>query len=360
MSFVDILKENDLYFTDYSKPTLVDAARAIYNLCGKSFPESPSTKEIKKLINLKQHFLFILSDGMGSNLIDKLDSNSILKKNKIMDLQTVNPSTTGCAIPSVVTGEYPCTHGLIGWLAHNKKLNIDYLPVLFAERISGKSLADFNICEDEIYQTQSALNSLNRETFALFPHEMVNSSFSTFILNSKNRIPYSNISDAFRTYKKNILETNNASTYTYMYLPHIDHEEHKFGVCSKEVFSILNTIENELENLSQSFDNLEIIITADHGQINVFNPIRMDFKKYSKYFYANPGIDVGTVTYYVKNEYRKDFENNFHNDYDKKMFLFNIEEIYENNVFGNETNGSYIKNNIGEYLSFCKKRLLFY
>ena len=197
MNFIDTLKENDLYLTDFTKPTIVDAVRAVYNLCGKNFPESPATKEIKKILDVPKHILFILSDGMGSNLIDNLNDHSILKKNKIMDLQTVNPSTTGCAIPSIVTGEYPCTHGLIGWLSHNKKLKIDYLPVLFSERLTGKSLKEFNISEDEIYQSKSVLNSLSRKSYALFPDYIVDSTFSSFILESNNRIPYLDIHDAF-------------------------------------------------------------------------------------------------------------------------------------------------------------------
>ncbi|MBR3132945.1 MAG: alkaline phosphatase family protein [Clostridia bacterium] len=359
MNFIDTLKENDLYLTDFTKPTIVDAVRAVYNLCGKNFPESPATKEIKKILDVPKHILFILSDGMGSNLIDNLNDHSILKKNKIMDLQTVNPSTTGCAIPSIVTGEYPCTHGLIGWLSHNKKLKIDYLPVLFSERLTGKSLKEFNISEDEIYQSKSVLNSLSRKSYALFPDYIVDSTFSSFILESNNRIPYLDIHDAFHQYKKQILEKNEDFTYTYMYLPQIDSNEHKYGVYSSEVSNIINIIEDELEKICKNTSDLEIILTADHGQIDVSESIRMNFDKYSKYFYATPGIDAGTATYYVKSEYRNEFEQEFNKDYKDKMFLFKIEEIYENNVFGKEEIGSYIKNNLGEYFSFCKKGAYF-
>lgn len=361
MNLNETLKENNLYVTDYEKPTIVDAVRAVYNVCGQNFFESNMTKKIRETLNTPKHILFILSDGMGSNLINSLDDNSILKKNKVMDLQTVNPSTTGCAIPSILTGEYPAKHGMLGWFSYNKEKNIEYLPVLFCERNTGKSLTELNITFEEIYKTPSALNNLNRKSFALFPEYMVNSPFSSFAV--KNRIGYTNISNAFEIYIDEILNLD-FETYTYMYLPDVDSNEHRFGVSSKEVSSVMSIIEKEVRDLYQKvFDEnkeLEIIITADHGQINVSGkPITMDFEKYKNFFYALPGIDAGTATYYVKKEFQNDFEQAFQNDYEGKMFLFKTDELIKNNIFGPEPLSAYMENNIGEYVSFCKKGLYF-
>ncbi len=360
MNFIDRLKENNFHLTDYNQPTVVDAMRAIYNLCGKAFKESDATKKIKSKLSASKHILFILSDGMGCNLINKLDDNSILKANNLMDLQTVNPSTTGCAIPSILTGEYPATHGMLGWFSYNRERDLGYLPILFMERDSGKSLKEFQITEDDIYKTPSALNSLNRKAFALFPSYMVDSSFSSFA--AKTRIGYTDIKDAFEKYKDEIL-TSETETYTYMYLPHVDSKEHEFGVFTKAVDETLKTIEEEVYKLTNEFKDkkdLEIIITADHGLTDVnYEPIRMDFEKYKKYFYAWPGIDAGTATYYVKEEMKADFEKEFLKDYDGKMFLHPTEELIVNNVFGNEPLSDYMKSNLGEYVSFCSHGMFF-
>lgn len=358
MNFVKRLNENKFHLTDYNKPTLVDAMRAIYNTCGKDFKESDATKEIKSKLNNSKHILFILSDGMGSNLINKLPDDSILKANNLMDLQTVNPSTTGCAIPSVLTGEYPATHGMLGWFSFNRERNLGYLPVLFMERDSGKSLKEFGVNEEDIYKTPSAVNLLNRKSFALFPSYMVDSPFSSFAC--KTRIGYTDISDAFKKYTDEILSYD-GETYTYMYLPHVDSREHEFGVYTEEVNETVKTIEREVENIkAQTKEDLEIIITADHGLTDVnYEPIRMDFEKYEKYFYAWPGIDAGTATYYVKEEMKEAFEKEFLADYDGKMFLHPTEELIENNVFGNEPLSDYMKSNLGEYVSFCSHGMFF-
>jgi hypothetical protein len=148
-----------------------------------------------------------------------------------------------------------------------------------------------------------------------------------------------------------------------MYLPHIDSAEHEFGVFTKEVDEVLKTIEEEVEKLTSEFKNkkdLEIIITADHGQTDVmYEPIRMDFEKYKKYFYAWPGIDAGTATYYVKEEMKEEFEKEFNVDYEGKMFLHPIEDAIENNLFGNEPLSEYMRSNLGEYISFCNHGMMF-
>ena len=335
MRFLDFMEENELVLTNYNDTTIIDVVRTIYNLCGTSFAYNKKMDQLKEIIKPKKHILFILSDGMGSNLIDSLPSNSILKRNKKLDIQTVNPSTTGCAIPSILTGEYPEVHGMLGWLSYYREKKIEYLPVLFTERRTKKNLIDLKISSKEIFRTESVLNVLNKKTYALFPTEIKDSVFSKFALNKGKRLGYTSIEDAFDIYS-NVIKQKNTETFTYMYLPHIDNTSHEFGVFSSEVYSVLNTIENQLENIKID-DDLEIIIVADHGQTDVLKKgYKLDFKKYEEFFYAYPGIDSGTATYYIKEKKAKEFEETFNNDFKDKMFLFKTDELVENNVFGQE------------------------
>lgn len=140
---------------------------------------------------------------MGSNLIDSLSNETLLKRNKVADLLTVCPTTTGCALSSVATAEYPSTHGMIGWYNHNRDRNIDYYTLLFKDRHSGKNLRELSINEKDIYVCESVMNKLKRKTIALFPEKIVNSDFSKFILN-KNRLAYNSIVEAFNKVSNNI------------------------------------------------------------------------------------------------------------------------------------------------------------
>ena len=87
--------------------------------------------------------------------------------------------------------------------------------------------------------------------------------------------------------------------------------------------------------------------------------ITMDFEKYCKYFYALPTIDYGTAMYYVKEDKKKEFLIEFEKDYKNEMYIFKTEEFIENHMFGNDKMSEYMKNNIGEFISLCKKGAYF-
>ena len=263
-------------------------------------------------------------------------------------------------LPSIATAEYPSTHGMIGWYNYNRDRNIDYYTLLFKDRYSGKNLRELDINENDIYVCDSKMNKLKRKTIALFPEHIVNSDFSKFVLN-KNRVAYNSVEEAFKKATNEIQKNLDKETFTYLYLPYVDSESHYNGVYSKEVNKVINEIEEQLIKLkNQQIQDLEIIIIADHGQIDVIdNDITMDFEKYNKYFYALPGIDFGTATYYVKNDKRKEFLEEFEKDYKDRMYIFETDEFIKNNIFGKEKISQYMKSNLGEYISFCKKGLYF-
>ncbi|MBQ8472451.1 MAG: alkaline phosphatase family protein [Bacilli bacterium] len=359
MNLKECFENNGLMLPNYENISIIDLIRTIYKYCGYSYKLESVNKEIEKYIKNKKHILLILCDGMGSNLINSLSDESILKQNKVCDLLTVCPTTTGCVLNSIITSEYPAIHGMIGWYNYYRNHNINYYTLLFKDRETNKSLKELGIDEKDIYVSNSLMNKLKRKTTALFPKDIVDSDFSKFTLND-NRIPYDTIPAAFEKITNNIQSNLNKETFTYMYLSDIDDESHYNGVYSIKTKTVIKKIESELIKLKeQNINDLEIIITADHGQIDVIGEIDMDFFKYNKYFYAKPGIDFGTATYYVKNEKRDEFLKEFKKDYHDKMFIFETEEFIKNNIFGEDIVSKYMKSNLGEYISFCKKGFYF-
>lgn len=360
MNLVQWLKNNDMLLPNYKEVSIIDLIRTLYKYCGYPYKTEKINKDIDKYIENKKHILFILIDGMGSNLINSLSDKSILKQNKVADLLTVFPTTTGCVLSSISAAEYPITHGILGWYNYNRDKDINYYALLFKDRKSEMDLTELGVNEEDIYVSSSIMNKLNRKTTAIFPEKIVDSKFSKFILN-KNRISYQSLKEAFEKTTINIQNNKAISTFTYLYLPYIDSISHDNGVYSNEVKRLIFDIEKELVNLkNKNIENLEIIITADHRQIDVTQKdITMDFEKYCKYFYALPTIDYGTAMYYVKEDKKKEFLIEFEKDYKNEMYIFKTEEFIENHMFGNDKMSEYMKNNIGEFISLCKKGAYF-
>lgn len=293
---------------------------------------------------------------MGSNLVSSLDDDFIIKKYKQMDLLTVSPSTTGCVLTSVATATYPNQHGIIGWYSHNREFKIDYCPLLFNNRNNEKSLSEYNIKPSDIYKTKSKFNELNITTKVLYPDYICNSVYSNFVASNDKRISYQNYEEIVKIVKE--ITNNKQDTFTYLYLPEIDNLEHDNGLDAKIIKQELKKIDNVIKDLL-TIKDLTIIVTADHGQINIEQDIVMDFKKYNDYFYGMPGIDFATTTFYVKKDKKEIFGQEFKKDFKNKMFLFQTEEFYQNHVFGLGNPSDYLKDNLGEYIGICKNHYCF-
>lgn len=351
MNLKKYLEDNNLILPDYSNLNIVELMRFLYSKHGVDV-KCNNENRFSNLINLKKHTVFILIDGMGSNLINLLPDDSVLKQHKVEDMITVCPSSTGCVLTSVATATYPSEHGIIGWYNYNREYNVDYYPLLFTDR-DGNDLNEKGINAHDIFKIDSKLNKLNVKTKVLYPEYIYDSVYSNYAASSSIRKSYSDLDDAFKKLKSIISEDERS--FTYLYIPYIDDLEHDYGYDSKEVMNKLIEIDNLLNDVINIKDTT-IIITADHGQTNVDinKDILMNFNEYDKYFYAQPGIDFGMSTYYVKKDKINEFETKFYNDYKNKMYLFQTDEFLKNKVFGPNKYNDYLKSNLGEYISLCE------
>lgn len=349
MKLKEYIEKEKLLLPNYNSLNIVDLVKYLYSKYGVKCDENDNIEKLKNIIPNKKHTVFILIDGMGSNLINTLDNNSILKKNKVTDMITVSPSSTGCVLTSLATATYPNEHGIIGWYSYNREYNIDYYPLLFCDRKQNKSLYDFNIKANDIFKVNSKLNELNVKTTVLYPNYICDSVYSNYVANNSIRRAYTTLENAF----EQIIEivSSNEETFTYLYFPNIDNLEHDNGVNSKVVLNEIHNIEAQLNRLND--DNVVVVITADHGQTNITKDIVMNFNKYNKYFYSYPGIDFGMATYYIKKGMEEEFVKEFTKDYKDKMYLFKTKEFIDNKIFGLSENNMNILNNLGEYISLC-------
>ena len=349
MNLKDYIKKENLIMPNYNNLNIVDLVNYLYNKYRGECVTNDNIKKLANIVKLKKHTVLILIDGMGSNLIDILKKSSLLKRNKVANLLTVSPSSTACVLTSVATGAYPSEHGIIGWYNYNRKYDVGYYPLLFTERKQNKSLKKYNIKSDEIFILNSKLNELKVKTTVLFPDYIYDSTYSNYVANEKIRKSYSTLKDAFDQILK--ITSDEKETFTYLYIPSIDNLEHDNGFDSEIVLAEMDEIENQIKRLNRS--DIVTIVTADHGQTNINKDIVMDFKKYDKYFYSDPGIDFGMATYYVKKELEQEFIETFNKDFKGRMFLFKTSDFIKNKVFGPTKASQYLLDNLGEYISLC-------
>src|SRR5436853_3537027 len=90
---LDAFRSGSLVRPDHGKPCLVDLVRAIAVACGVDLPMSEVTSAVRRTIGTPEHLIFILLDGLGINLIEKLPAESFLRRHLREPILATCPST---------------------------------------------------------------------------------------------------------------------------------------------------------------------------------------------------------------------------------------------------------------------------
>ena len=337
---------------NYNDIDIVDLVRYIYNHFGTNLELDSKKKEVlDKYINPKDKILFVLVDGLGYYKVKDLSDNSVLKNNLKASVSTVNPTSTACVLSSIASAKYPSEHGILGWWQYLRNKDVSYCPLPFVERKTGINLKEKGIDTKDVFEFNSILNELNITVNISMPREIILSDFSKMFsgINSNTHGFYS-IKEAFLNMSKKIKKNN--SSFNYLYIDGLDETSHMYGTKSIEVQNIINEIEEGVKNLKKENEDLTIIVTADHGQVDMVNMMYLNQNNdYTKFFYALPSIDTRTISFFVKEDCKKDFEDTFMKEFGQDVILLTKEEVDKFKLFGNESLSKNTLDSLGEYIA---------
>lgn len=337
---------------NYNDIDIVDLVRYIYNHFGTNLELDSKKKEVlDKYINPKDKILFVLVDGLGFYKVKDLSDNSVLKNNLKASVSTVNPTSTACVLSSIASAKYPSEHGILGWWQYLRNKDVSYCPLPFVERKTGINLKEKGIDTKDVFEFNSILNELNITVNISMPREIILSDFSKIFsgINSNTHGFYS-IKEAFLNMSKKIKKNN--SSFNYLYIDGLDETSHMYGTKSKEVQNIINEIEEGVKNLKKENEDLTIIVTADHGQVDMVNMMYLNQNNdYTKFFYALPSIDTRMISFFVKEDCKKDFEDTFMEEFGQDVILLTKEEVDKFKLFGNESLSKNTLDSLGEYIA---------
>lgn len=352
------LKENidklNVYLNNknYNDIDIVDLMKYISNNFGANLKLDKEKKsKLDEVLNLKSKVLFVLVDGMGYYKVKSLSESSILKNNLKGNIQTVNPTSTACVLSSICTASYPTEHGIFGWWHYIRSKDINCCPLLYVERKTYLDLDKKGIDTKDIFDFKSIFDSYNTNVNISMAREYINSKFSkTFIGKKANTHGFYSIKEAFSTISKRINETN--KNFNYIYIDGLDLASHAYGTNSTEVKNIILEIEEGIKYICNNNDDTTIIVTADHGQVDMASMLYLNQKNdYTKYFYALPSIDTRTISFFVKDEFMDEFKNKFLNEFGDDVILLKREDIEKYHIFGNENLSKAARDSLGEYIA---------
>lgn len=267
---------------DPATPNSVDLARFIARANGASPKDLPHAGPIRPAAEaalqravgpVGQHFLFVLLDGMGMNLLEAtLPPTSFLRRHLAQQMHSVFPATTTAALNSLASALHPSVHGLPGWTirttASGTGCEITATPLPFIEDGSAAPLDTVGVDASEIFRAPPIYNTYRRSTHQISAY--AGSEFSDYSTGWCPSTKSNSVADAISAVAA---RWNSATreTFTYWYNAEPDGMSHKYGWSSEHVAAELVALDAALEQLwfdtEGTCGNRTMIVSADHGHL---------------------------------------------------------------------------------------------
>lgn len=304
------------------KNSILNLSATLNELLGGK-TEIPKIKKLKKFLRKNyDNIVFICLDGFGIYPINQnLDKNSFLKKHIIKKITSVFPSTTTNATTTLLSTTYPSQHGLFGWSLffeeYAKCVDIYLKQDTYTKDIFNSKVIDNYMKFDYFFD----INNSNFKVKTIFP---------SYIIRERNNIVYEDAKDMFNKIKECCL--NKKKNFIYAYCGEPDATMHNFGVNSPQTKKIISFLNSEIEKLSKTLNNTLLIISADHGHIDIKDYIKLyQDKELSASLNAPFYLEARAVAFKVgnKEKFLKAIKK-----YKKDAKLVAVKKLVRRNYFG--------------------------
>ena len=318
-----------------------------------------------KLIGEKEKKIFVLIDGMGYELLmDVINEKRTLKeefeKLSVEKLTTVFTSSTMNVLSTLYSSKPTAEHGVVGSHLFLKESGIMIDSIKLAPAMD-KYAKSTKINAKRIFLSNDTIKSIkaNGKRFkTIMPSDIVNSGLSIATFDKEDIIPYITIPDMIVKLRKNIVAESSDCIFAYTY--DIDTIEHAYGSESEEarhaLYSLLESILRHVLPLAKEH-GYDLIITADHGQINTKFEDRRIVKHDDELMkYLDMPLWGGSRAVFMKSRHGEEekLEEYISKRFQDEGILIRSEEAIKSGLFGAPKVSDELRYRFGDYLYLPK------
>ena len=305
--------------------------------------DKPTLNELaKELQKGYKNVVFLILDGMGINpMRQNLTDDCFFMRNMKRTLTSVFPSTTTNATTTFLTNRYPMEHGWFGWSLYFEDLKKAVDIYLERDSFTGEAI-----------EKGYVKKALPKEPY----YKRANTDYTTSVVvppfwheDEENRYAFQTFDEMFSHIEKLCQKEGKQFIYTYCDEP--DATMHRYGVSSEEAHRVINRLNDGVEALSEKLKDTLLIITADHGQIDVdgYIEIYKDNELMSMLEWPQ-FLEARATAFKVKPECHEAFVEMFRQKYGKDFALFKVEDFIKDNYFGGNIVNEHAKM-LGDYIA---------
>ena len=246
--------------------------------------------------NSKKVVLFLI-DGFGyKQWLKYADKYEFLKrftkKSIVAPMTTVFPSTTAATLTTIHSGLTPQEHGLPGWWVYFDELDkiIATLPFTPLGEEGRDTLLEAGVDPKVLFDGKTIHEILSESkipSFTFIRNTYAKSAYSKTVHKGSETISFINFSDLLVNLRKKVAEIP-APAYFYVYWDAVDSISHTYGSQMEQYFAELNGFfyllqEEFIQKIEKNLaKEVSILITSDHGQVNVDPKQTIYLNQYSK------------------------------------------------------------------------------
>ncbi|MDA4130552.1 MAG: alkaline phosphatase family protein [Thaumarchaeota archaeon] len=347
-------------YDGYSISNVPDTVASLLGSASKRSIKDERLSEFRAADNV----VLLLLDGFGSKLVEHARNNFgipsfdlLFAKALQLPITSVFPSTTSSAMSSLHTGLTPQEHGVIGYTMFLREIGTIAQMLRFVPILGGRSMFDLGFDARDFLSgptIHERLNSDGLSSTVYVPRYIVDSGLSRITYRGAIIEPDNSVADMLVRTRRN-LEQGRANSFHFLYHPSPDTIAHARGPHSEEfaveLDSIFALVRQELfQKLDKNIAKRTVLlVTGDHGAVNVKNDEIMDiaaYQEFSSLLRLPPTGDSRATILHVKDDNQKKVAQFFDTNFSGLFEVRESQEMLNQGYFG-----------IGEIMPETKHRI---
>ncbi|MBR4825886.1 MAG: alkaline phosphatase family protein [Spirochaetaceae bacterium] len=312
---------NEPCFPDYEN-SILNFSCSILNHYGVKVKHPTLPLADKLLEGNFKHVVVLLLDGLGVNILQKhLAPDAFLRQNLLCEYSSVFPPTTTASTTTMLSGLSPIEHGWLGWDVFFEQE--DKSVTCFTNNLTGTETpaASYNVVRKYFPFKNIALQiseTGRADAGIIFPF---------------GEKPFAKLDDWFGEIKRRC--SSGGRTFTYAYWGQPDSYMHKNGTDAAVVHRCVSGLNRRVEALCKSLKDTLVFVTADHGHNDITRDYYVEnYPDFAKMLVRRPVIEPRAASFYVKDEYKAVFADEFNRLFGNDYMLFTKQQVFERQLFG--------------------------
>ena len=337
-------------------PSFVDLVCAVQRAAGASTPPTRHSDAIAGHLCDRPHLVLVLVDGMGmSALADP--SVADLRARVRVEIDSVFPATTACAMTTVATGQWPGRHGVPGWWAYLAEHDLPVTVLPFEERRTGRGLRRHGVHVRDIWPHPSRFAEATGSMEMHMPWKYLLSTFNRYLSGRCRTRGYRSLRHAQRRILRRMRAVHGRraeSAVTFWYIPDYDSACHTYGVASSEARTKLRQISELLRGIAAGApDDVRVAVTADHGLIDLSDGDRaplFDGDALLDCLLSMPSGEGRTPHFHVRRGKERELVERLSERAGGRMAVLSQGEAEDLRLFGPEPLSDFARRRFGDYV----------